>query len=177
MPRMWRPRGPVVWLLLLPRVRVGEVRLSLPVLERRARGTTFLEQPVRSLLNPPESTGMAFWSANPYLGCEFGCVYCYARFAHRFALERAQRRGRPDGGSPDRDTGARTWKAFEHEILVKRRADFEEALDRDLARLRRRSASSRQMLAIPTNPRNGGSGSRASCSSVSCTSAGFASAS
>jgi DNA repair photolyase len=24
------------------------------------------------------------WTVNPYRGCEFGCKYCYARFAHEF---------------------------------------------------------------------------------------------
>lgn len=25
-----------------------------------------------------------FYSANPYRGCEFGCLYCYARYTHEF---------------------------------------------------------------------------------------------
>src|SRR5207237_4835731 len=29
--------------------------------------------------------GMPFtWTINPYRGCEFGCKYCYARYAHEF---------------------------------------------------------------------------------------------
>src|SRR6202163_4390370 len=24
------------------------------------------------------------WTINPYRGCEFGCKYCYARYAHEF---------------------------------------------------------------------------------------------
>src|ERR1044071_3472855 len=24
------------------------------------------------------------WTINPYLGCEFGCKYCYARYTHEF---------------------------------------------------------------------------------------------
>src|ERR1700678_4536166 len=24
------------------------------------------------------------WAINPYRGCEFGCKYCYARYAHEF---------------------------------------------------------------------------------------------
>ena len=50
----------------------------------------------RSLLNSPAATGMGFWSINPYVGCAFGCAYCYARYAHRYVAERlsdARRRG------------------------------------------------------------------------------------
>jgi hypothetical protein len=32
---------------------------------------------------------MGFWSINPYVGCEFGCSYCYARDTHRWLVERA----------------------------------------------------------------------------------------
>src|SRR5437764_15080994 len=42
----------------------------------------------RSVLNGPETTGMGFWSVNPYVGCAFGCAYCYARYAHRWVLDR-----------------------------------------------------------------------------------------
>lgn len=24
------------------------------------------------------------WTINPYRGCEFGCVYCFARYTHEF---------------------------------------------------------------------------------------------
>ena len=42
----------------------------------------------RTVLNGPETTGMGFWSINPYVGCAFGCAYCYARYAHRYTAER-----------------------------------------------------------------------------------------
>src|SRR6266850_257650 len=61
----------------------------LPLLDERNRGTKFIELSVSSVLNTPASTGMGFWSINPYVGCEFGCTYCYARDTHRWAVERA----------------------------------------------------------------------------------------
>src|SRR5437016_13120033 len=42
----------------------------------------------RTVLHDPQTTGMGFWSVNPYIGCAFGCAYCYARYAHQYALDR-----------------------------------------------------------------------------------------
>jgi len=81
----------------------------LPLLDERARGTKFIKLSVQSVLNSPASTGMGFWSINPYVGCEFGCTYCYARDTHRWTMERAG--GRPSALPPE--------EAFEKEILVK----------------------------------------------------------
>jgi DNA repair photolyase len=93
---------------------------SLTVLDERARGTRFLEVSPRSVLNSSASTRMGFWSINPYVGCEFGCTYCYARDTHRYAVERS---GLPPEPLPD-------WEAFERRILVKRGVD--EVLQRTL---------------------------------------------
>jgi len=82
------------------------------VLDRRRRGAEFVSLPIRSLLNSPVQTGMGFWSVNPYVGCEFGCTYCYARFAHQYVVERAGARGAPP-------QGAWTQEDFEHRIFVK----------------------------------------------------------
>lgn len=82
-------------------------------LDERRRGTAFLQLPTRTILNPPASTGMGFWSLNPYVGCEFGCSYCYARDAHRYQLERAADQA-PEGSS-----SLPPWQAFEQRILVK----------------------------------------------------------
>src|SRR6202521_569176 len=50
-----------------------------------ARDVEFLEMPVKQILNRCTSPWMRFrWTINPYRGCEFGCVYCYARYTHEF---------------------------------------------------------------------------------------------
>ena len=107
-----------------------------------ARGTVFLPLDVRSVLNTPATTRMPFWSINPYVGCEFGCTYCYARETHRWTTERrgspspVRERGlggevvkeRGSGGEacPERSEGSPAdeatmpaWLAFEKRILVK----------------------------------------------------------
>jgi DNA repair photolyase len=114
----------------------------LPVLDQRARGTKFIELSVRSVLNTPAATHMGFWSINPYVGCEFGCTYCYARDTHRWVMER---RGSGADGQQGSSTGELSdteslprrpaaplppWEAFEKEILVK--SDVAEVLARTL---------------------------------------------
>jgi DNA repair photolyase len=95
----------------------------LPVLDERNRGTKFIGLSVNSVLNTPASTGMGFWSINPYVGCEFGCTYCYARDTHRWTMERADVPSFPRSPLPPEE-------AFEKEILVK--TDVAEVLARTL---------------------------------------------
>ncbi|HYA35687.1 MAG TPA: radical SAM protein [Candidatus Binataceae bacterium] len=48
-------------------------------------GVEFHEMPVRQILNRCSNPLLPFrWTINPYRGCEFGCVYCYARYTHEF---------------------------------------------------------------------------------------------
>jgi len=72
-----------------------------------SRSVTFEAVPTRSVLNSPAATHMPFWSVNPYIGCEFGCTYCYARDTHRWTMERMEVTGD---------------EAFETRILVKTNA-------------------------------------------------------
>ena len=81
-------------------------------LDERSRGTSFIAIRPRSVLNSPESTRMGYWSLNPYVGCEFGCTYCFARDAHRYVVEREKERGATGFDLP-------AWLAFERRILVK----------------------------------------------------------
>jgi DNA repair photolyase len=110
---------------------VGRTRaLQLPLLEdfpasplirlaaAPGREVTFEAVPTRSVLNSPAATHMPFWSVNPYIGCEFGCTYCYARDTHRWTMERHDSQDAekplsfPASPLPRLD-------AFENRILVK----------------------------------------------------------
>jgi DNA repair photolyase len=111
-------------LSLLPR----RPAVPLPILDQRERGARFIAWEVRSVLNSPETTRMGYWSINPYVGCEFGCSYCYARETHRYAVERADGRSpegtssRPEGRSVaggQADSLLPPFEAFEKDILVK----------------------------------------------------------
>jgi DNA repair photolyase len=81
---------------------------------------SYFEMAARSVLNPPARTGMSYWSVNPYVGCAFGCAYCYARYAHRYVWERLSARAEP---AVDHEARAMApWLAFERRIVVKRNA-------------------------------------------------------
>jgi len=83
----------------------------------RYYGTT-----AKNVLNPPETTGMGFWSINPYVGCALGCSYCYARYTHKYVAERvATKEATDDRLGADLKTMA-PWLAFERRIFVKRNA-------------------------------------------------------
>lgn len=92
---------------------------AFPALAERAT-TRYLAYEPREILNSPGATHMGFWSINPYVGCEFGCSYCYARDTHRWAIQRAR-----DAGRLDTDpawSGLTPAQLFEQRILVKQDA-------------------------------------------------------
>lgn len=151
MPRVRRAERPGVGMLPLPALRVGGLRVTLPVLDVRKRGVEFLERRVHAVLNPPESTKMGFWSLNPYVGCEFGCAYCYARFAHAYGVQRAEASGVLPAETRKRLAAVNhPWQTFERAIFVKR--GFEDALVRDLRRLARRAERQTVALGTATDP-------------------------
>src|SRR6266571_6060414 len=118
--------------LSLPTVPSFHRSAALPVLDERLRGTKFVALGTRSILNSPTQTGMDFWSLNPYVGCEFGCSYCYARYAHRYVVERAHDAGKLSDDQLREFRGPHGWEAFEQRIFVKEQ--ILSALERDLQR-------------------------------------------
>lgn len=94
---------------------------QLPIIGEQ-RDITYYATQARSILNGPETTGMGFWSINPYIGCAFGCAYCYARYTHRYVMERAAAADRLVDTTASAVRTLPPWLAFERHILVKRNA-------------------------------------------------------
>jgi DNA repair photolyase len=96
-------------------------RVALPKIGEQ-KDIRYHSAPARGLLNGPESTGMGYWSVNPYVGCAFGCTYCYARYAHRYALDRALTTSNPPAELRQEIESIPPWLAFERHVLVKENA-------------------------------------------------------
>jgi len=65
---------------------IGIARLAAesPLIEAKRR-VEYFDLETRSFLAKTISQRVPFrWMINPYRGCEFGCKYCYARYAHEF---------------------------------------------------------------------------------------------
>jgi DNA repair photolyase len=125
---------------------LGALRMSLPILDERLRGTKFVSLAAKSVMNSPAQTGMDFWSINPYVGCEFGCTYCYARYAHRYVVERARDGGKISEEEFGEYRGPHGWEAFEQRIFVKQ--NVVSALDADMRRYFRSAGPSESLSAI-----------------------------
>ena len=93
----------------------------LPIIDIQ-KDIRYYGAPAKSVLNGPETTGMGYWSINPYVGCAFGCAYCYARYAHRYVMERAATDDRMGEALGQAFTSTPPWLAFERNIFVKHNA-------------------------------------------------------
>jgi DNA repair photolyase len=65
---------------------IGIARLAAdsPCIEAKRR-VEYFELETRRFITRCDSPRAPFrWTINPYRGCEFGCKYCYARYAHEF---------------------------------------------------------------------------------------------
>ena len=102
---------------------------TLPVIGEQ-KDIRYYSAPAKTVLNGPDTTGMGYWSINPYTGCAFGCAYCYARYAHRYVMERAADDDRMTDQLGEAFTKLPAWLAFERNIFVKKNAP--EVLSRTL---------------------------------------------
>ena len=68
-----------------PPTLVGIARLAEAsgLLEAK-RQVEYLELETRRFIGRGSGRMRSIWTLNPYRGCEFGCKYCYARYAHEF---------------------------------------------------------------------------------------------
>lgn len=65
-------------------VGIAKLAAASDLLEAKTR-VEYLELETRSFIGRCSGERMPFvWTVNPYRGCEFGCKYCYARYAHEF---------------------------------------------------------------------------------------------
>src|SRR5215212_9193692 len=94
---------------------------QLPVIGEQ-KDIRYYSSPAKSVLNGPETTGMGFWSINPYIGCAFGCAYCYARYTHRYVMERAASDEKMTDALGEAYNKLPPWLAFERNIFVKKNA-------------------------------------------------------
>src|SRR5581483_7067424 len=64
-------------------VGIAKLAASSELLEAK-RQVEYLELETRRFIGRGSGKMRSIWTLNPYRGCEFGCKYCYARYAHEF---------------------------------------------------------------------------------------------
>ena len=66
-----------------PLVGIAKLAASSDLLEAK-RTVEYFELETRRFIGRGSGRMRSIWTVNPYRGCEFGCKYCYARYAHEF---------------------------------------------------------------------------------------------
>lgn len=68
----------------MPLTGIAKLAAESPLIEAKQR-VEYFQIETRSFVGRCSGTRMPFvWTINPYRGCEFGCKYCYVRYAHEF---------------------------------------------------------------------------------------------
>ncbi len=64
-------------------IGIARLAASSDLLEAK-RAVEYFEIETRRFIGRGSGRMRSIWTLNPYRGCEFGCKYCYARYAHEF---------------------------------------------------------------------------------------------
>ena len=66
-----------------PLIGIAKLAAASGLLEAK-RSVEYFELETRRFIGRGSGRMRSIWTLNPYRGCEFGCKYCYARYAHEF---------------------------------------------------------------------------------------------